>query len=112
MAPVSYTHLDVYKRQGKLYKERGVLGIISSAKNELVTPEEFALESKKDGSARSQQIAELYKEYQVRLKKNNALDFDDLLVKTVELFESCPEVLDYYQERFRYICLLYTSRCV
>ena len=88
---------------GKLYKERGVLGIISSAKNELVTPEEFALESKKDGSARSQQIAELYKEYQVRLKKNNALDFDDLLVKTVELFESCPEVLDYYQERFRYI---------
>ena len=88
---------------GKLYKERGVLGIISSAKNELVTPDEFALESKKDGSARSQQIAELYKEYQVRLKKNNALDFDDLLVKTVELFESCPEVLDYYQERFRYI---------
>ena len=53
-------------------------------KNELVTPEEFALESKKDGSARSQQIAELYKEYQVRLKKNNALDFDDLLMKTVE----------------------------
>ena len=39
----------------------------------------------------------------MRLKKNNALDFDDLLVKTVELFESCPEVLDYYQERFRYI---------
>lgn len=87
----------------KQYKERGVLGVISSAKNELITPEEFALNARADGDFRSQKIAELYKEYQAQLKKNNALDFDDLLVKTVELFESNPEILDYYQERFQYI---------
>ncbi len=87
----------------KLYKERGVLGIISSAKNELIGPEEFALNARTESDFRKQKIAELYKEYQIRLKKNNALDFDDLLVKTVELFENNPEILDYYQERFRYI---------
>ena len=87
----------------KQYKERNILSIISSAKNELVTPEEFALNARADGDWRSQKIAEIYKEYQVQLKKNNALDFDDLLVKTVELFDLKPEVLDYYQEKFRYI---------
>ena len=87
----------------KQYKERGVLGVISSAKNELISPEEFALNAKADGDYRSRKIAELYREYQSQLKKNNALDFDDLLVKTVELFDSHPEILDYYQERFKYI---------
>ena len=48
-------------------------------------------------------VGEIYRAYQEQLKKNNALDFDDLLVKTVELFRDCPEALDYYQERFRYI---------
>ena len=50
-----------------------------------------------------QTIARVYEAYQKQLRQNNALDFDDLIVKTVELFQSCPDVLDYYQERFRYI---------
>lgn len=87
----------------KVLKERGVLGVISSAKNEMISPEEFMLSAKAEGDSRLQRIAELYMEYQKRLKKNNALDFDDLLVKTVELFQSKQEVLEYYQDRFRYI---------
>lgn len=97
---------QIYKAMSvdsKLYKERGILSIISSAKNELITPEEFALNAKSDGDYRLQKIAEIYREYQSQMKKNNALDFDDLLVKTVELFEAFPEILSYYQERFRYI---------
>lgn len=87
----------------KVLKERGVLGVISSAKNEMISPEEFMLSAKAEGDSRLKRIAELYIEYQKRLKKNNALDFDDLLVKTVELFQSKQEVLEYYQDRFRYI---------
>ena len=87
----------------KVLKERGVLGVISSAKNEMISPEEFMLSAKAEGDSRLKRIAELYMEYQKRLKKNNALDFDDLLVKTVELFQSKQEVLEYYQDRFRYI---------
>ena len=87
----------------KVLKERGVLGVISSAKNEMISPEEFLLSAKADGDSRLQRIGELYMEYQKRLKKNNALDFDDLLVKTVELFQAKQEVLEYYQDRFRYI---------
>lgn len=85
----------------KMYKDRAVAGMISSAKDELVTPEEFLLNA--GGDFRMQKIGMIYEEYQNQLKKNNALDFDDLIVKTVELFQNCPEVLDYYQERFRYI---------
>lgn len=87
----------------KQYKERNVLGIISAAKNEMISPEEYLLNARADGDYRRQQIGEIYKEYQAQLKKNNALDFDDLLVKTVELFENQKEILDYYQEKFRYI---------
>ena len=87
----------------KVLKERGVLGVISSAKNEMISPEEFLLSAKADGDSRLQRIGELYMEYQKRLKKNNALDFDDLLVKTVELFQAKQEVLEYYQDRFCYI---------
>ncbi len=72
---------------------------ISSAKDELVTPEEFMLNA--GGDFRQKKVAEVYKEYQKQLKKNNALDFDDLIVKTVELFKNCTEVLEYYQERFQ-----------
>lgn len=85
----------------KLYKDRAMLGFISSAKNELVTAAEFELNA--GGDFRQKKVAQIYKEYQSQLKKNNALDFDDLLMKTVELFENNPEVLDYYQDRFRYI---------
>lgn len=85
----------------KLYKDRAMLGFISTAKNELVTAAEFELNA--GGDFRQKKVAQIYKEYQSQLKKNNALDFDDLIMKTVELFQNNPEVLDYYQERFKYI---------
>ena len=75
--------------------------MISSAKDKLISPEAFLLNAGDD--FREKKIGEIYKEYQKQLKKNNALDFDDLIVKTVELFQNNPQVLDYYQERFRYI---------
>lgn len=85
----------------KMYKERTLLGAISSAKDELIGPMEFQLQTM--GDYHKKKIGEVYKEYQDALRKNNALDFDDLIVKTVELFKSCPEVLESYQERFRFI---------
>ena len=85
----------------KIYKERTFLGVISHAKDELISPEEFLINAGLD--YKQQLYARAYREYQIALKKNNALDFDDLIVKTVELFRSHPEVLDYYQERFKYI---------
>lgn len=87
----------------KTLKERSILSAISSAKNELISPEKYIKESG-DNYGKSR-IGHVYKEYQEQLKKNNALDFDDLLVKTVELFESCPDVLESYQERFKYIMI-------
>ena len=85
----------------KIYKERTFLGVISHAKDELISPEEFMINAGLD--YKQQLYGRAYREYQLALKKNNALDFDDLIVKTVELFRSRPEVLDYYQERFKYI---------
>lgn len=85
----------------KMYKERTLLSEISSAKDELVDVREF--EVKSGGDYRKSVTAKVYREYQDTLKKSNALDFDDIIVKTVELFKSCPEVLYNYQERFRYI---------
>ena len=85
----------------KTYRERTILSAISSAKDELVTPEEYELNAYGDFSKKK--IAEAYKEYERQLKANNALDFDDLLVKTVQLFQTQPEILEYYQDRFRYI---------
>ncbi|MFR5600965.1 MAG: ATP-dependent helicase [Lachnospiraceae bacterium] len=90
--------LDIDPKQ---YKERAVLGAISAAKDELISPAEFELNA--GGDFRQKKVALIYKEYQSQLKKNNAMDFDDLIVKTVELFQNCPQILDYYQERFRYI---------
>ena len=85
----------------KVYKERSLLAAISSAKDELVSPEEFMMNAGGDWNLK--RTAQVYQEYQKRLKSSNALDFDDLIVKTVELFRSCPDVLEYYQDRFRYI---------
>lgn len=85
----------------KIYKERALMAAISHAKEELITPEEFRLQAEGDYSRRK--IAEVYEEYEKQLKANNALDFDDLLVKTVQLFQTQKDVLEYYQERFRYI---------
>ena len=85
----------------KVYKERALLSAVSSAKNEMILPEEFELNA--GGDFAKQKIAKVYREYEAQLKANNALDFDDLLVKTVQLLETQPDVLEYYQERFRYI---------
>lgn len=85
----------------KIYKERSILSAISSAKDELITPEEFELNAMGDFAKRK--IATIYKEYQTQLKKNNALDFDDLIFKTVELFQYNPDILENYQDRFKYI---------
>jgi len=85
----------------KLYKERSFLSVISKAKDELISPEEFALRAAGDFVKERQ--AAVYREYQALLLKNNALDFDDLIVKAVELLRQDEQVLDYYQERFRYI---------
>ena len=85
----------------KVYRERSLLSAISKAKNELMTPEELMLEAGGDFSRKK--VAEVYGEYERQLRANNALDFDDLLLKTVQLFQTQKEVLDYYQERFRYI---------
>ena len=93
-----FKKLDIDPKQ---YKERSVLSVISSAKDELITPEEFELNA--GGDFRQKKVAQIYKEYQKSLRNNNALDFDDLIVKTVELFQNASDVLDYYQEKFRYI---------
>src|SRR5699024_2455251 len=85
----------------KLFRERSLLAAISQAKNELVTPEEFRIQAQGDFSR--QKIASVYEEYEKQMRANNALDFDDLLVKAVQLFQTQADVLDYYQERFRYI---------
>ncbi|MCH8292201.1 DNA helicase PcrA [Candidatus Poribacteria bacterium] len=81
---------------------RAVLSTISNAKNALMTPEIFA--STADGFF-EQQVAQIYRVYQTFLRENNALDFDDLIMLTVELLESCPDVLEYYQNKFRYILI-------
>ena len=85
----------------KVYKERMLLTAISHAKDELVTPQEFRMQAEGDFSRKK--IAEVYEEYEKQLHANNALDFDDLLFKTVQLFQTQKEVLNYYQERFKYI---------
>ncbi len=85
----------------KIFKEKMLLGVISKAKDELIDPVEMELNA--GGDYHRQRVASAYKEYQAQLRRNNALDFDDLIMKTVELFQNCPEVLDNYQERFRYI---------
>ena len=95
---------DVCKRlqiDTKVYKEKAILGAISSAKDELISPEEYTLNTM--GDFGKKKIADAYREYQQQLKSSNALDFDDLIVKAVELFQNCPDVLEYYQERFKYI---------
>lgn len=85
----------------KIYKERTLLSLISHAKDELITPEEYRLQA--GGDFGRLKTAEVYEEYEKQLRANNALDFDDLLVKTVQLFQTQKDVLDYYQDRFRYI---------
>ena len=85
----------------KRFKERMLLSVISSAKNEMIMPEEFELNA--GGDFAQLQIAKAYREYEAQLRSNNALDFDDLLVRTVQLLDTQPDVRESYQERFRYI---------
>lgn len=85
----------------KIYKERALLAAISSAKNEMVTASEYALNAA--GDFGKQRVAEVYREYEKALLKNNAMDFDDLLVKTVEVLRNNEDARNYYQERFKYI---------
>ena len=95
---------DICKRlqiDTKIYKEKTFLAAISSAKDEMIGVEEFTRNAGVDFALQKQ--AQVYREYQNALKKNNALDFDDLIFQTVELFRKEEEVLDPYQERFRYI---------
>ncbi len=95
---------DILKKldiDSKMYKEKTVLSKISNAKDELITPDEMELAAGGDYSQKK--IAQVYREYQKQLRENNALDFDDIICKTVELFRLCPDVLESYQERFKYI---------
>jgi DNA helicase II / ATP-dependent DNA helicase PcrA len=81
-------------------KPRAVLGAISNAKNRLRSPEQYRLTASR---AFDRTVADLYVEYEKHLKQNNALDFDDLLLCTVRLFQENPQVLDQYQEKWRFI---------
>src|SRR5699024_8202073 len=84
----------------KQFDPRAMLGAISNAKNELITPEQYR---KNQGNYYERQIADIYEAYQKMLRRNQALDFDDLIMETTHLFERVPEVLSYYQRRFQYI---------
>ncbi|MHB8130722.1 MAG: ATP-dependent helicase, partial [Mobilitalea sp.] len=91
-----YLNIDTKKTN-----ERSILSVISKAKDELISPVEFTLNAQ--GDTQQAKYAQAYTEYQKRLKNSNALDFDDLICKTVELFQSNREALEFYQNRFRYI---------
>lgn len=84
----------------KKFDPRAMLGQISAAKNELITEEEFA---KNAGNFYDRQVSQVYEGYQKMLRKNQSLDFDDLIMQTIHLFDRVPEVLEYYQRRFQYI---------
>ena len=85
----------------KLYRERFFMASISAAKDELLSPDDYAKQV--HGDTRKQKVAEVYREYQKQLRASNALDFDDLIFRTVELFQKDAEVLEQYQDRFRFI---------
>lgn len=93
--------LKEMKIDTKQFPERSVMSEISSAKNEYKSPLDYRNEY--GSNFRNQRIADIYERYQKRLKENNALDFDDLLVKMVDLFQTNPDVLEHYQDRFQYI---------
>lgn len=81
---------------------RAILSAISNAKNDMQTPEEYA-KKHNDANPFHQVVAGVYAEYQKRLKQNDSVDFDDLIMLTIELFETFPDVLSYYQNKFHYI---------
>ncbi|NLC66053.1 MAG: DNA helicase PcrA, partial [Clostridium sp.] len=85
----------------KSFSEKEIRGVISNAKNSLITPFEYKKEHEHD--YRKNRIADAYILYQKKLKENNALDFDDIIMKTVELFEKHKDVLEKYREKFKYV---------
>lgn len=85
----------------KVFEPKSVISVISSAKDKLQSPSKFRDLYKND--VRMSKIADIYALYQDRLKRNSALDFDDLIYKTVELFKEDPETLEFYRSRFKYI---------
>ena len=95
---------EIMKNMGieeKMFPIKAVLSAISSAKDSLIDPQEYATSAGAD--LRLQTYSKLYTEYQKRLKAADAMDFDDMIVNTVELFKSCPDVLEHYSYRFRYV---------
>ena len=90
-----------YQLETSTLKLRGIMGSISKCKDNLVSTNEYALNTQNEYN--KVRISKAYTEYQSALKKNNAMDFDDLIYNTVELFKKNPDVLEYYQDRFRYI---------
>ncbi|QSF44657.1 DNA helicase PcrA [Paenibacillus tianjinensis] len=84
----------------KKFEPKAVQAVISTNKNELITPAQY---EQKIGDYFEGLVAKVYTKYQQRLRSNNSLDFDDLIMKTIQLFEEVPEVLDFYQKKFKYI---------
>ena len=85
----------------KLFSDKSVLYEISNAKNEMLEPAEYAIKHK--GDFRKEQIAELYKIYQKKLKENNAIDFDDIINFTIKILTENPDILEYYSNKFKYV---------
>ncbi len=85
----------------KAFDPKYVLSCISNAKDKLYSPKTYM--KLNEGDISKTKVGEIYALYQDRLKRNSALDFDDLIMKTVELFKECPEILDFYRNKFRYI---------
>ncbi len=85
----------------KIFTDKSVLYEISNAKNEMLTPEQYAVRS--NGDFRKENIAEMYKLYQKRLKENNAIDFDDIINFTIEILLDNPDILEYYSDKFKYV---------
>lgn len=83
------------------FREGSIIGTISHLKDRMISPDTYINENYSNFYTRN--VGEIYALYQKKLKQNNALDFDDLIIKTVELFRTSPEVLDYYQRKFKYI---------
>ena len=85
----------------KIFTDRSVQSEISNAKNEMLTPEQYM--AKANGEFRKEKIAEVYTNYQKKLKENNAIDFDDIINFTIKILTENPDILEHYSEKFKYV---------
>ena len=85
----------------KIFTDRSVLSEISNAKNEMLTPTQYKLRA--NGEYRKEKIAEIYEKYQLKLQKNNAVDFDDIINLTITILTENPDILEYYSDKFKYV---------